>query len=41
MKKDKVDEIIDEFLENPYFHELWEKQYEVLRKRLKEEFTRK
>ena len=38
MTKDKIDLIIDEFLESPYFNEEWEKQYNILRKKLKKAF---
>lgn len=33
----KIDKIIDEFLDSPYFNEMWEEQYALLRKRLKEQ----
>lgn len=34
---DKIDKIIDEFLEDEYFNRLWEIKYEQLRKKLKDE----
>jgi len=39
-KDEQIDSIIDDFLDSPYFNEIWEQQYATLRKRLKEDLSK-